>query len=66
MGLWINWILKNTRITGKSFFNPLTPNVPHHIETNQLICSSNQLTGFYTMGIIGRLWVKYNSENKTI
>ena len=26
--------------------NPLTTNVPHHIETSQLICSANQLTGF--------------------
>ena len=30
-------------------FNPLTTNVPHHIETSQLICSANQLTGFYMM-----------------
>ena len=28
-------------------FNPLTTNVPHHIETSQLICNANQLTGFY-------------------
>ena len=34
-------------------FNPLTTNVPHHIETSQLICSANQLTGFYMMGDIG-------------
>ena len=26
--------------------NPLTTNVPHHIETSQLICTANQLTGF--------------------
>ena len=24
----------------------------HHIETSQLICSANQLTGFYMMGIL--------------
>ena len=36
-----------------SLFNPLTTNVPHHIETSQLICIANQLTGFYIMGIIG-------------
>ena len=29
--------------------NPLTVNVPH-IETSQLICSENQLTGFYVRG----------------
>ena len=31
-------------------FNPLTTNVSHHIETIQLICSANQLTGFYMVG----------------
>ena len=31
----------------KSFFNPLTNSVPHYIETSQLICVANQLTGFY-------------------
>ena len=35
-------------------FNPLTTNVPHHVETSQLICNINQLTGFYIMGNIGR------------
>ena len=34
--------------------NPLTTNVPHHIETSQLICTANHLTGFYMMGNIGR------------
>ena len=34
--------------------NPLTTNVPHHIETSQLIYIANQLTGFYMMGNIGR------------
>ena len=34
--------------------NPLMTNVPHHIETSQLICNANQLTGFYMMGNIGR------------
>ena len=32
--------------------NPLTTNVPCHIETNQLICRTNQLTGFYRMGTL--------------
>ena len=35
--------------------NPLTTSFPHHIETSQLICNTNQLTGFYMMGNIGRL-----------
>ena len=34
--------------------NPLTANAPHHIDTSQLIFNSNQLTGFYIMGNIGR------------
>ena len=34
--------------------NPLTTSVPHHIETSQLTCNANQLTGFYMMGKIGR------------
>ena len=34
--------------------NPLTTNVPHHIETSQFICNANQLTGFYMMGNIDR------------
>ena len=33
--------------------NPLATNVPHHIETSQLICNTNQLTGFNMMGNIG-------------
>ena len=33
--------------------NPLMINVPHHIETCQLISNGNQLTGFYMMGDIG-------------
>ena len=26
--------------------NTLTTNIPHHIETRQLVCTGNQLTGF--------------------
>ena len=29
--------------------DPKTTNVPHHIETSQLICNANQLIGFYIM-----------------
>ena len=39
--------------------NPLTTNIPS-IETRQLICRLNQLTGFY---IIGTLVVKRLREN---
>ena len=30
--------------------NPLTTNVPNNIETSQLSCSANALTGFYMIG----------------
>ena len=36
------------------YINPLTTNVPHHIETSHLICKANQLTVFYIMGNIDR------------
>ena len=40
--------------------NLLKTNIPDHIETSQLICNAKQLTGFYMMGNIHRLWVKLN------
>ena len=46
---------KGKKFVVKNFqpkFNPLTANVPHHIETSQLTCNANQLTGFYMMGSI--------------
>ena len=42
-------VLENTAVS----INPLTTSVPHHIETSQLICIANQLTGFCMMGNIG-------------
>ena len=36
------------------FFNPLITNVSHHIETSQLTCIADQLTGFYAIVNIGR------------
>ena len=35
---------------GQEHFNPLITNIPHQIETNQLIYIANQLTSFYMMG----------------
>ena len=35
-----------------NLLNSLKANVPHHTETSQLICSANQLTGFYMIGNI--------------
>ena len=40
-----------------SFLNPLTTNIPNHLEISQLISNANQLTGFYMMGNTGRSWV---------
>ena len=63
------------RLSGKFSFltklvllNPLMTNVPLHIETSQLICIANQLTGFYMMGNIGRQLVNRKikqTESKT-
>ena len=33
-------------------FNPLTTNVSPYVETSQLICNTNVLTGFYIAGNI--------------
>ena len=32
--------------------HPFNDQCFHHIETNQLICRANQLTGFYMMGTL--------------
>ena len=42
------------RLITNSVINLLTTNVPHYIETSQLVCIANQLTGFYIMRNIGR------------
>ena len=34
--------------------NPLSTNVPNHIETSQLIWNKNQLIGFYMIGNVCR------------
>ena len=61
----INWcfccscLFKSTFCTTFDFciysiwLNSLTTNVPHHIETSQLICGANQLTGFSMIGNSG-------------
>ena len=36
----------------KTFVNPLTTNVPYHVETSQLICTANQLTVFFMTGTL--------------
>ena len=44
----------NLDIPVKYEFNPLATNVRHHIETSQLVCRANHLTGFYMIVNIGR------------
>ena len=50
----IKVLLLRRRLFVLFFLKPLMTNGPHHIETSQLICSANQLTGFNAMGNIGR------------
>lgn len=50
--------MNNIVLKLKSSANPLTINVAHHIETSQLICNTDQFTGFYMMDNTGRKWVK--------
>ena len=38
----------------RKIVNPRSTNVPHHIETNQMIYIANQLPGFYMIRNIGR------------
>ena len=54
------------KVTAKHHqFNPLTTSVSHQIETNQLICRANQLSGFYMMENIGRQSVNtYENTNE--
>ena len=48
------WKIYMGAMQNPDLVNPLTANVSHHIETSQLICSPNQLTGFYVMANVGR------------
>ena len=61
-GVLQNSIPGNLLKTPEKFFrvdvcrglNPLTSNVPHHVETSELICNANQWIGFYMIGNIAR------------
>ena len=48
-----------------SLNSPLTFNdrCPSHIETSQLICSANQLTGFYVRGTLLVKGLKINTHS---
>ena len=39
------------------FVNPFQPSVRFHIETSHLICTANQMTGFYIVCNTGLKWV---------
>ena len=43
-------------------FNPFQPSVAFHKETSHLICSTNQMTGYYIKGNRGLKWVNLNSS----
>ena len=42
----------NLKLCRENQIKQLTTNVPHHIETGQLICRANQLTGFYMVATL--------------
>ena len=52
-------------MTGTLLFNDQCPS---HIETSQLICRANQLTGFYMTGtlVVKRLNVPMTKQNKVV
>ena len=52
-------------------FNPLTTNVPYHIETSHFICPANHLTGFCMLGTLVAngltvFWKSFDEENVII
>ena len=58
---WNAEILQNKTIGfGRFSINQLTTNVPHHIETSQLICNANQLNTVSTMVLSRRLFLEGN------
>ena len=44
--------------------NPIQPSVAFHIETRHLICSANQMTGFYMRCNTGLKWVNWGIPKK--
>ena len=51
MGVFLMFFLRTKLLI--TSINPFTTNALYHIETSQLICNANQLTGFHTKGNIG-------------
>ena len=56
--LWLQNLFKLYR------FNPFRPSVAFYIETSYLICTANQMTGFYMKRNTGLKWVEYWSNPK--
>ena len=54
-----NPLMTNERFYG--LFNPSMTNVPRHIETSQLICIANQLTGLYILMNIGARGLEFRT-----
>ena len=52
-----------TRICCKVWFNPFQPSASFHIETSYLVCSANQMTGFYMKRNTRLKWVKVPNSN---
>ena len=55
--LWADWCLQSSFMITSALdsCNPFQPSVAFHIETNHLICTLNQMNGFY---------MKFNTELK--
>ena len=51
-------MLGNPEHVGRNYVNPYQPSVEFHTETSHLICTANQITGFYEKCNIWLKWVK--------
>ena len=51
-----SWVKQSQHFANS--INPVTTNVPHHIETSQSICNADQLTDPYMVENTGRKKVK--------
>ena len=64
--IWKSSSIKNFNPQGQimELFNPFQPNVGFHVETSQLFCSANQMTGFNMKCSTGLNWVKQYHAQK--
>ena len=55
----LNFIIRQlTQYFSRFYVNPFNGQCPSHIETSQLICRANQLTGFYVRRTLTVKWLK--------